>query len=282
MIGPEGWGWGVMPRIISRRRPVYCGVMATGRLEGRVCIVTGSTAGIGRATAERFAAEGGSVVVSGRRKDLGEEIAAAIRERGQRAIFVRCDVGVDAEMDALVARTVEEFGGLDVLVNNAAAVDEGHSYNAEDLDPDSWDRQLRVNVRSVYYLSRLAIPHLRSRGGGAIVNVSSVGSLVVWENAAAYLTSKGAMNQLTRSMAIDFQPDEIRVNAVLPGWIRTEVEEKRLAENPNAIEEALAVRSIRRLGKPGEIASAALFLASEDASYVTGTCLVVDGGWTLS
>ena len=217
MIGPEGWG--VMPRIISRRRRLYFGVMGTGRLEGRICIVTGSTAGIGRATAERFAAEGGSVVVSGRRKDLGEEIAAAIRERGQRAIFVRCDVGVDAEMDTLVARTVEEFGGLDVLVNNAAAVDEGHSYNAEDLDPDSWDRQLRVNVRSVYYLSRLAIPHLRSRGGGAIVNVSSVGSLVVWENAAAYLTSKGAMNQLTRSMAIDFQPDEIRVNAVLPGWI---------------------------------------------------------------
>ena len=247
-----------------------------------MCIVTGSTAGIGRATAERFAAEGGSVVVSGRRKDLGEEIAAEIRERGQRATFVRCDVGVDAEMDALVARAVEEFGGLDVLVNNAAAVDEGHSYNAEDLDPESWDRQLRINVRSVYYLSRLAIPHLRARGGGAIVNVSSVGSLVVWENAAAYLTSKGAMNQLTRSMAIDFQPDEIRVNAVLPGWIRTEVEEKRLAENPNAIEEALAVRSIRRLGTPSEIASAALFLASDDASYVTGTCLVVDGGWTLS
>ena len=166
--------------------------------------------------------------------------------------------------------------------NNAAAVDEGHSYDAEELDPDSWDRQLRVNLRSVYYLSRLAIPHLRARGGGSIVNVSSVGSLVVWEKAAAYLTSKGAINQLTRSMAIDFQPDEIRVNAVLPGWIRTEIEEKRLAENPNAIEEALAVRSIRRLGKPSEIASAALFLASDDASYVTGTCLVVDGGWTLS
>ena len=247
-----------------------------------MCIITGSTAGIGRATAERFAAEGGSVVVSGRRRELGEEIAAEIRAQGHTAIFVRCDVGVDAEMDELIARTIDEFGGLDVLVNNAAAVDEGHSYDAEELDPDSWDRQLRVNLRSVYYLSRLAIPHLRARGGGSIVNVSSVGSLVVWEKAAAYLTSKGAINQLTRSMAIDFQPDEIRVNAVLPGWIRTEIEEKRLAENPNAIEEALAVRSIRRLGKPSEIASAALFLASDDASYVTGTCLVVDGGWTLS
>ena len=256
--------------------------MGEGRLEGRVCIVTGSTAGIGRATAERFAAEGGLVVVSGRRLDLGEEIAGSIREQGQRAIFLSCDVGVDADMDRLVARTVEEFGGLDVLVNNAAAVGEGHSYNAEELAPDSWDQQLRVNARSVYYLSRLAIPQLRARGGGVIVNVSSVGSLVAWENAAAYLTSKGAVNQLTRSMAIDFQPDEIRVNAVLPGWIRTEIEEKRLAENPGAIEEALAVRSIRRLGKPSEIASAALFLASDDASYVTGTCLVVDGGWTLS
>lgn len=247
-----------------------------------MCIITGSTAGIGRATAERFAAEGGAVVVSGRRRELGEEIVAAICAQGQRAIFVRCDVGIDVEMDDLVARTVEQFGGIDVLVNNAAAVDEGHSYNVEDLDPESWDRQLRVNLRSVYYLSRLTIPHLRSRGGGAIVNVSSVGSQVVWENAAAYLTSKGAINQLTRSMAIDFQPDEIRVNALLPGWIRTEIEEKRLADNPNAIKEMIAVRSIQRIGKPSEIASAALFLASSDASYVTGTCLVVDGGWTLS
>ena len=257
-------------------------VMGVGRLEGRVCVVTGSTAGIGKAIVERFAAEGASVVVSGRRSDLGEEIAATIRGRGQHAIFVRCDVSVDVEMDRLIVRSVEEFGGLDVLVNNAAAVDEGHSFNAEALSPDSWDRQLRVNVRSVYYLSRLVIPQLRARGGGAIVNVSSVGSLVAWENAAAYLTSKGAVNQLTRSMAIDFQSDEIRVNAVLPGWVRTEVEEKRLADNPNAIEEALAVRSIRRLGKPSEIASAALFQASEEAAYVTGTCLVVDGGWTLS
>jgi len=253
------------------------------RLHDKVCVITGSTGGIGEAIAELFAEHGGKVVVSGRRPEKGQEVVERIEGRGHTATFQQCDVADDDQMDVLVAAAVERFGGLDVLVNNAANV--GHAAGAgkevETLELDDWDLQLRINLRSVFYLSKLAIPLMRQRGGGTIVNVSSVGSMVGWPQAAAYLTSKGGMNQLTRSMAIDYMKDNIRVNALCPGWILSEVERGRIEKNPGKVEEVKQHKGIARMGETREMAFAALFLACHESSYVTGTALIADGGWTL-
>lgn len=257
--------------------------MSEKRLENKVCIITGSTAGIGQAIAELFAEHGGHVVVSGRRAEKGRQVVEQMTGRGHTAVFQQCDVAEDAQMDALVSTTVERFGGLDVLVNNAANVDHaaGTGKEVETLALDDWDLQLRINLRSVYYLSKQAIPLMRQRGGGTIVNVSSVGSMVGWPQAAAYLTAKGGMNQLTKSMAIDYMKDNIRVNALCPGWILSEIEKTRIAKNPSHVEEIKKQKGIARMGETREMAYAALFLACHESSYVTGTALVADGGWTL-
>lgn len=257
--------------------------MSDRRLEGKVCVVTGSTAGIGAATAKLFAEHGGKVVVSGRRAEKGEAVVRAIREAGHTAHFLACDVADDVQMDALIQGAVQQYGGIDVLVNNAADVAGSHGPGraVADLSLESWDGQIRTNLRSVFYLSKLAIPLIRERGGGAIVNVSSVGSVVGWENGAAYLASKGAINQLTRSMAIDYMRDRIRVNALCPGWIMTEIEQARVEANPSAVENLYEDKGITRMGEPREMAYAALFLACNESSYVTGSMLFADGGWTL-
>ncbi len=257
--------------------------MSEGRLQGKVCVVTGATGGIGEAIAELFAEQGGKVVVSGRNTANGDAIVERIRSAGNAAEFIRCDVSEDVEMDALMQGCVERYGGLDVLVNNAAEVHDAHGPGRDvaSLPPEIWDRHLRVNLRSVYYLCRLAIPLFRERSGGAIVNISSVGSMVAWPNGAAYLSSKGALNQLTRSMAVDYSADNIRVNALCPGWIGTQTELDRIAENPQSFERVKDLTGIQRMGEPREMAFAALFLACDESSYVTGTALLADGGWTL-
>ena len=257
--------------------------MSDKRLDQKICVITGSTAGIGEGIAELFAEHGASVVVSGRNESNGQRIVSRIRSAGNTAAFIRCDVGEDDEAKALINGAVEQFGGLDVLVNNAAMVEEAHgkSRDVAELSPEMWDQQIRVNLRSVYYLSHLAIPLIKQRGGGTIVNVSSIGGMVAWPKGAAYLTSKGAVNQLTRSMAVDYASDNIRVNALCPGWILTAVEQKRIEQNPDEVEEIKQRTGIQRLGKPREMAYAALFLACDESSYVTGTTLIADGGWTL-
>lgn len=257
--------------------------MSDKRLRDKVCIVTGSTSGIGEAIAELFAEKGAKVVVSGRNESNGRKIADRITSAGHQAAFLRCDLADDAQIEALVDGTVARFGGIDVLVNNAAAVELSHgsSKDVASLPPDEWDAQIRVNLRAVYYLSHLAIPRIKERGGGTIVNVSSVGGMVAWPQGAAYLTSKGALNQLTRSMAVDYAQDHIRVNALCPGWILTAAERKRIDRDPEVVERTKARMGLQRLGEPREMAYAALFLACDESSYVTGTILVADGGWTL-
>ena len=252
-------------------------------MQDKVCIVTGATAGIGKGIAELFAQHGGRIVVSGRNAQRGKAVVQSITEAGGTALWISCDVGVDTQLRRLVEQTVKHLGGIDVLVNNAAAVEvgKGPDQAVAELEVESWDRQLGVNLRSAFLLSKLCIPHLKQTGGGTIVNISSVGSQVVWPNGAAYLASKGGLNQLTRSMALDYMADGIRVNALAPGWIKTAVEEERLRENPALLDEQLARQNIQRLGTPQEMAYAALFLACEESSYVTGTILTADGGWTL-
>jgi len=257
--------------------------MSDRRLEDMVCIVTGSTGGIGEGIAQLFAEHGGRVVVSGRRREKGEQVVASIEARGHAAVFEPCDVKSVEQMDRLVAATVERFGGLDVLVNNAAdtAGAHGPDKDVEMLPLDDWEGQIHANLRSVYYLSKLAIPIMRQRGGGSIVNVSSVGSVVGWPKGAAYLASKGAINQLTRSMAIDYMHDGIRVNALCPGWIASDQERARVEEDPSLVESHCASKGIARMGEAREMAYVALFLACHESSYVTGSALFADGGWTL-
>ena len=257
--------------------------MSEERLQDKVCIVTGSTGGIGAAIAELFAEHGAKVVVCGRNETKGRDVVAQITAATNTAVYIRCDVGDDVQVTSLIDGTVAQFGGLDVLVNNAAAVELAHGLgrDVESLRPEDWDTQIRINLRAPYYLSHLAIPLIRQRGGGAIVNVSSVGGMVAWPTAAAYLASKGALNQLTRSMAVDYAKDNIRVNALCPGWIRTESEHNRIEQDPDLVDRQLQRMGIQRMGTPREMAYAALFLACAESSYVNGTLLVADGGWTL-
>ena len=257
--------------------------MSDKRLKDKVAIVTGSTGGIGEAIAVLFAEQGATVVVSGRNQTNGNRIVQTITNAGNTAAFIPCDVGDDAQAEALIRGTVDRFGALHVLVNNAADIEGAHGPGGDVVTTprELWDRQIRVNLGAVYYLSHLAIPLIRKNGGGTIVNISSVGSVVAWPKAAAYLASKGGMNQLTRSMAVDYGPDNIRVNALCPGWILTPPEQRRIDKDPGVVDDVKKRMGIQRLGTPREMAFAALFLACDESSYVTGATLLADGGWTL-
>ena len=249
------------------------------RLAGKVALVTGTTSGIGRAILERFAAEGASVVGAGRRAEEGEAIAAAIRAQGHAATFITTDVSQRGEVARLVAETVATYGALDIVVNNAAVG--VFSKTVENTAEDEWDRTLAINLKSAYLVSHEAIPHQRRRGGGSIVNVSSVHAYATTEGVAAYAASKGGLLALSRQMALDLARDNIRVNALIVGAVETDMlrahaerEGKTYAEMGWVFEP----HAIGRIGQPAEIANAALFLASDESSFVTGAPMIADGG----
>jgi len=254
----------------------------TGKLEGKAALITGAGSGIGRASAELFSSEGSAVAVVDLREDAARETADKISADGGRAVAVAADVTDADGIEAAVARIVSELGRLDIVYNNAGI---GSTGSVADGTEEDWDRCLAVNAKGTFLTSRAAVPHLEASGGGAIVNQGSVAALVGVANFAAYCAAKGAVVSLTRSMAIDLAPRGIRVNVICPGTVFTPLMEPMLtARGGGDMAKGLALTvakyPIGRLGTPEEIARVALFLACDDAAFVTGSTFAADGGMT--
>ena len=251
-----------------------------GALDGKRVLITGGASGIGRAAALLFAREGAAVAVADLNEAGGQAVVDQIRREGGRALFIRCDVTRAGDCRRAVEQTVAEFGGLDVLFNNAGIIRRATVVDASEAD---WDRVMAVNVKSVFLMSKAAVPVMAAAGGGAIVNTASGWGLVGGQRAAAYCASKGAVVLLTKAMALDHGPQGIRVNCICPGDTDTAMLRQEAAQLGEPVDRFLAdsaQRPLGRLGRPEEVAQAALYLASGAASFVTGAALVVDGGGT--
>jgi NAD(P)-dependent dehydrogenase (short-subunit alcohol dehydrogenase family) len=250
----------------------------TGTHDG-VALVTGASSGIGRATAKRFAEEGAQVVVVDVDVDGGRETVADIEAAGGEATFVEADITDEADVEEMVAAAVDSYGGLDYAFNNAGV--EGTEASASEQPMSNWEQVIDTNLKGVFMSMREEIPVLLENGGGAIVNTASVAGLRGFRNLSPYVASKHGVLGLTKTAAVEFSADGVRVNAVCPGVIETPMVARSREANPETMEATIAATPANRLGQPEEIAAAATWLCSDDASFVTGESLVVDGGFTV-
>lgn len=251
------------------------------RLNDKVAIITGAASGIGRATAVRFAQEGAEVVLVDILEEPGLETLRLVKKGGGTGLFVRADLSKSDDVQNVVEESIKNFGRVNILFNNAGIFEFG---TVVDCSEEAWDRMMAVNLKSMFLTCKYAIPKMLEVGGGSIVNVASVGALVGVENATAYAASKGGVVQLTKSIALDFGQRNVRANCICPGSIETpmlhQVWSHEKGETPmEAIrEEYKHGRPLGRIGRPSDIANAAVYLASDESQFVTGTCLTVDGG----
>ncbi|WP_413198883.1 SDR family NAD(P)-dependent oxidoreductase [Nostoc piscinale] len=251
-------------------------------LANKVALVTGGSSGIGRATAKLFAAEGAKVAIADIDTTGGLSLLEEIKNSGGEATFHNCDVSDENQVQYWIESVVNQWYSIDILVANAGILAIGSLEKAGNFD---WDKVLGTNVKGYAFCAKYAIPHIRERGGGAIVNVASIAALIAFPNFALYNTTKGAVVQLTRSLAHDLATENIRVNCVCPGVIDT-LQIQQFADwqgvtKEEAINQLAATIPVKRLGQPQEVAQAILFLASDKASYITATSLVIDGGYTV-
>ena len=249
-----------------------------GVLNGKVALITGAASGIGRATALLFALEGASVAVVDVNETKGKAVAQKIVDKGGQAIFMHCDVTRASDCQSAVQQTVGQLGKLDILFNNAGII---RRASVVETSEEEWDQVMGVNVKSVFLLSKYAIPRMIEAGGGVIINTASGWGLVGGRDAASYCASKGAVVLLTKAMALDHGAQNIRVNCICPGDTDTPMlrnEAKQLGKPEEEFLAESAQRPLQRIGRPEEIAQAALYLASDASSFVTGIALVVDGG----
>ncbi|MDQ1390093.1 MAG: hypothetical protein QOF56_3547 [Acidobacteriaceae bacterium] len=248
------------------------------QVSGKTALITGGAGGIGRATALLLAREGAAVSIVDLNEGAGQEVVREISGAGGRAIFARADVACAGDCRRVVERTVKELGGIDVLFNNAGII---RRASAVEISEEDWDAVMAVNVKSIFFMCREIIPIMVAAKGGSIINTASGWGLAGGARAAAYCASKGAVVLMTKAMAIDHGRQNIRVNCICPGDTDTAMlrnEARQLDETEDRFLSESANRPLGRMGKPEEIARAALYLASDAASFVTGTALVVDGG----
>ncbi len=246
-------------------------------LTGKVAIITGGSSGIGRATAIAFAREGAKVAIASRREEEGEETVRLVKEAGSDGFFVKTDVAKAADVSAMVEKTVQHYGRLDYAFNNAG-IEEAPTSLVEQTE-ETFDRIVNINIKGVWLSMKYQIPQMLKNGGGVIVNTSSVGGLIGVPGVPIYVASKHAVLGLTKSAALEYAKQGIRINAVSPGAIETEMFD-RFADDPQMRGQMAAAHPVGRVGKAEEIASAVLWLCSDGASFVTGQTLTVDGGFT--